>query len=545
MKIGTRGSDLALWQARHVRALLQQVAGVDAELVIIHTSGDKDLETPFVGMTGKGFFTKEIEDALLAGEIDLAVHSLKDLQTVMPDGLMLAAVPERADRRDLLLIREDAFAADQPLRLKTGVKVGTSSARRVEQLRYLRPDLALEPLRGNVPTRVRKLRDGKYDAILAASAGLDRLGLPLDDFHVYRLPESLFVPAPAQGALGLQIRSNDEETLRDVAKLDSVDLREIVYLERDVLRRLEGGCQLALGTAAEKTDHGYRLAMFLGFGESQKPRRVVVSGVDHDLMIEAAVGFAKGEPVSASAEPAQLWITREPERAGDFSRALNSQRFQVTAVPVFKSRAAGNSDQQKNALANLDSYEWVMFTSQVAVREFKRLMDQYGATWSDDTRRAAVGKKTARAMSELGWTVDFVGQIADAASLAEQFAFENRGEIGRVLFPCGTRAGNDLEVGLESAVTRLERFECYDMDVHPDLPGTMAVASSPNVTVFTSPQAARFLLAERPLLKDCLTVSIGPATSDTLLSLGCTLVYEAFDRSLEGIAEVINGLFNE
>ncbi len=124
MKIGTRGSDLALWQARHVRALLQQVCGIEAELVIIHTSGDKDLDTPFVGMTGKGFFTKEIEDALLAGQIDLAVHSLKDLQTVMPDGLTLAAVPERADRRDLLLIRNNAFAQDRFLRLKSGAKVG-------------------------------------------------------------------------------------------------------------------------------------------------------------------------------------------------------------------------------------------------------------------------------------------------------------------------------------------------------------------------------------------------------------------------------------
>lgn len=543
MKIGTRGSDLALWQARHVRALLQQVAGVDAELVIIHTSGDKDLDTPLVGMTGKGFFTKEIEDALLASEIDLAVHSLKDLQTVMPDGLMLAAVPERADRRDILLIRNDAFDSARPLRLKTGVKVGTSSARRVEQLRFLRPDLVLEPLRGNVPTRVRKLREGQYDAILAASAGLDRLGLPLDDFQVYRLPETVFVPAPAQGALGLQIRSNDEETLQIVGKLDSVELREIVYLERDVLRRLEGGCQLALGTAAEKTDHGYRLAMFLGFGDSRKPRRVVVNGIDHDVMIESAVAFAKGEPVSVAARPAQMWITREPERAGDFSRSLDSQRFQVTPVPVFKSRAAGSTNQQKNALADLDSYEWVMFTSQVSVREFKRLMDQHGATWSADTRRAAVGKKTARAMSELGWTVEFVGQVADAASLAEQFAFENRGEIGRVLFPCGVKAGNDLEVGLERSVARLERLECYDMDVHPDMVKTMAAAPDPAVIVFTSPLAARFILAERPLLKGCLAVSIGPATSEALLSLGCTLVYEASDRSLEGTAEVINGLF--
>jgi hydroxymethylbilane synthase len=494
-------------------------------------------------MTGKGFFTKEIEDALLAGEIDLAVHSLKDLQTAMPAGLMLGAVPERADRRDILLTRDDAFAADLPLRLKTGVKVGSSSARRVEQLRFLRPDLVLEPLRGNVPTRVRKLRERQYDAILAASAGLDRLKLPLDDFHVYRLPESLLVPAPAQGALGLQIRENDDATKHIISKLDSLELREIVHLERDVLRRLEGGCQLALGTAAEKTHHGYRLAMFLGLGESRLPRRLVVNGTDHDVMIHAAVGYAKREPLSIGVSPVRVWITREPERVEDFSKALRSGRFQITSIPVFKAKAAGSAEQQKMALANLASYEWVMFTSQVAVHGFKGLMDQHNAKWSADTRRAAVGKKTARAMTELGWTVEFVGQVADAASLAEQFAFENRGEIGRVLFPCGTRAGNDLEIGLERVVTRMERLECYDMDVHPEMVKTIAASPIPHAIVYTSPQAARFLLAERPHLKECLAVSIGPATSETLLSLGCTFAYEAFDRSLEGIAEVINGLF--
>ena len=272
MKIGTRGSELALWQARRVRALLQQVAGVEAELVIIKTSGDKDPDTPLVGMTGKAFFTKEIEDALLAGEIDLAVHSLKDLQTVMPCGLMLGAVPERADRRDILLIRNEAFDSDRPLRLKTGARVGTSSARRVAQLRFHRPDLVVEPLRGNVPTRVRKLHEGQYDAILIATAGTDRLGLPLDEFRVYRLPESLIVPAPGQGALSVQIRESDAKTARVVAKLDSPTMREIVDLEREILSRLEGGCQLALGTAAERTPNGYRLAMFLGTDDADRPR---------------------------------------------------------------------------------------------------------------------------------------------------------------------------------------------------------------------------------------------------------------------------------
>ncbi len=543
MKIGTRGSDLALWQARHVRALLQEAAGVDAELVIIKTSGDKDLETPFVGMTGKGFFTKEIEDALLAGQIDLAVHSLKDLQTDMPDGLALGAIPERADRRDILLIRNEAYAAENLLRLKTGAKVGTSSARRLAQLRFLRPDLVIEPLRGNVPTRVRKLREGRYDAILAAAAGLDRLELPIDEFRVHRLAEALFIPAPAQGALGLQIRKNDPGTARIVSALDSTELREIVYLEREVLRRLEGGCQLALGTAADKTEHGIRLATFLGSDQSNRPRRVVVNGTDQENTIQSAVRYLKGESQKTAAGKTDVWITREHHRAVEFKSALTEDRFAVTPVPVFSAIESGDPDSKKRAMDNLSSYDWIIFTSQITVREFKRLVDAHGANWSANIRIAAVGKKTARALSGLGWTTDFVGDVADAVSLAEQFALENQGQIGRVLFPCGNSASDDLELGLAAKGVQLERLVCYDMIPHSGLSSTVRALPDPDAIVFTSPQAVRFLLAERPLSKDTLAVSIGPATSEALLSLGCSLVYEALDRSLEGTAEVIHGLF--
>lgn len=571
MKIGTRGSELALWQARHVRALLQQAAAIDAELVIIKTTGDKDLDTPFVGMTGKGFFTKEIEEALLAGQVDLAVHSLKDLQTDMPPGLMLAAIPERADRRDILLIRNIAFAADRPLRLKTGAKVGTSSARRVAQLRFLRPDLILEPLRGNVPTRIRKLREGQYDAILAASAGIDRLELPLDEFHVYRLSEALVVPAPGQGALGLQIRDNDSATREIVSKLDAPQLRQIVYLEREILRRLEGGCQLALGTAAEKTKYGYRLSAFLGVEQADRPRRLVVNGTDAERIIQATVNYLKELP-QESVIPApsviplnagihepkmdsrvqgnddgggrvKVWITREPERAGAFVDSLSPERFEVTPVPVFAAIEAGDSQAQGRAIANLRSYSWIIFTSQTTVREFRRLLGLHGGQLPGTTRLAAIGRKTAKALEDVGWKADFVGDAADATSLAEQFAEINSGPIGRILFPCGRAANDDLEMGLATAGLSIDRLVCYDMLAHPDMPLVLNGLPDPNAIVFTSPQAARFLLAERPLAKATLTVSIGPATSEALLSLGSELVYEAFDRSLEGIAEVIDGLF--
>lgn len=543
MRIGTRGSELALWQARRVRALLREVAGVEAELVVIKTAGDHDLHTPLGEMTGKRFFTKEIEDALLAGEIDVAVHSLKDLQTVMPKGLMLGAVPERADRRDILLTRREAFTTGHPLRLWAGAKVGTSSARRVAQLRFLRPDLVLEPLRGNVPTRVRKLREGQYDAILVAAAGLDRLELPVDDFHVYRLPEALVVPAPGQGALGLQIRENDDAARHVVAKLDSAQQRASVNLEREVLRHLEGGCQLALGTAADITANGYRLALFLGDLEGQRPRRIVVSGTAQQAVVDAAVAFAKCAPRNSTVQPLMIWITREAESASDFASELDTNRFVVEAIPVASATVAGDPEHQKRTMENLHVYDWVMFTSQSSVREFKRLMDAYGVAWDARTQRAAVGKKTAGAMAKLEWSADFVGDVADAGSLAQQFISEQAGPVGKVLFPCGRLAGSELEAGLATLTAHFERLVCYDMIPHPQLKSAVRDASEPGAIVFTSQQAARLLLAERPALKNTMAVSIGPATSEVLLSLGCTLVYEALDRSLEGTAEVIDGLF--
>ena len=540
MKIGTRGSELALWQARHVRALLQEAAGVECELVVIKTSGDRDLDTPFVGMEGKGFFTKEIEDALLAHQIDIAVHSLKDLQTIMPDGLMLGAVPERADRRDVLLIRPDAFDRSLPLRIKSGAKVGTSSARRVAQLRFLRPDLDVEPLRGNVPTRVRKLSLGRYDAILAAAAGLDRLELSLDQFNVYRLPEMLVLPAPGQGALGIQIRADDPVARDLIARLDHPEIREIVAIEREVLRLLEGGCQLALGTAAEKTPSGVRLAAFLGNDDFAHPRHVVIGGKDKDNVVSTCVSYLRGEKRLAG-RTANVWITREPQRAGSFVEPLE-RRAQVTAVPTFLAVEAGDRALQHVYLGRLASYDWVFFTSRVTVHEFARLLREHKVQFGAATRIAAVGAKTASAVHDAGWRVDFIADVPDASALAEQFGQEHKGLIGKVLFPCGQAASKELEGGLPDGVSQFDRMVCYDMARHPELNSVVAGLADPEAIAFTSPQAARFLLSARPLSAVTVPVSIGQATTEALLQLGCPIVYETLDRSLEGLAEVINGL---
>jgi hydroxymethylbilane synthase len=544
MRIGTRGSKLALWQARHVQDLLRTVTGVDAELVVIKTAGDRDQAASLSEMAGKGFFTKEIEDALLAGTIDLAVHSLKDLQTTMPPGLELCAVPARGDRRDTLLIRPEALNSMQPLRLRSGARVGTSANRRIAQINFLRPDLIVESLRGNVPTRVQKLRDGQYDAIVAAAAGLERLELPLDDLVVYRMPEMLFVPAPGQGALGLQIRADDDDTNRVVAQIDQPSVREIVYLEREIMRRLEGGCQLALGTAAEETEFGLRLAAFLGTSDPMRPRRINVCGADQETILGAVESYLRAETITRPEDaPVRVWITREPARAEAFGKACTSGLFEVSALPVFYAVAAGSPEEQKDALGRLDTYDWVFLTSQIAVARFADLLDKFGASLGRNTRVATVGRKTAAAVQARNWRVDFVGDVADARSLGESFLAASGRRIGRVLFPCGQAASGGLAVQLAGGCEAFDQLVCYDVVEHPQLPQTVASLPDPDAIVFTSPQAARFLLSHCPPDPKVTAVAIGPATSEALLAAGFPLVYEASERSLEGTAEVINGLY--
>jgi len=232
---------LALWQSRSIAEALRQSAGIETELVIIKTSGDKFQQTSFSQMGTKGVFIKELEDALLDLRVDLAVHSMKDLPTEMPDGLTIAAICKREDVRDALLSSQGMTLQSLP----QGARVGTSSLRRQSQLLFARKDLQMLELRGNVDTRIEKLKRGDYDAIVLAKAGLDRLGLSANISQV--LPHEVSLPAAGQGAIGIEARADDAETLRVLAVLNHSETRSGVTAERAALAGLEGGCQVSIG----------------------------------------------------------------------------------------------------------------------------------------------------------------------------------------------------------------------------------------------------------------------------------------------------------
>lgn len=249
--IATRGSQLALWQSNHIKDILQeQNPGLEVELNVIVTTGDKIIDRPLAAIGGKGLFLKELEEAMLRGEAQIAVHSLKDVPTAMPEGLLLAAITQREDSRDALLSEKYADINALP----KGATIGTSSLRRRMQIQKIRPDLVIKDLRGNVDTRIRKLKEGQYDAIILAAAGINRLGLLDAVEYIYPISLEEMIPSMGQGALGIEA-VNDEEVLAIVAGLEDEYSRIETTIERDFVDELEGGCHVPIGVSATVLDN--------------------------------------------------------------------------------------------------------------------------------------------------------------------------------------------------------------------------------------------------------------------------------------------------
>lgn len=282
-RIGTRGSALALWQANFIKSLiLEKHPDLITEIKIIKTEGDRDQSSDLSVIGGKGVFVKEIEDALLSNNIDAAVHSMKDMPAVLPDGLTIGGVPERHDPRDALLSRE-WLTLD---RLPDGARVGTGSLRRGAQLLSLRPDLAILPLRGNVDTRIRKLREGSdYDAIILAAAGLGRMGLTSEASEM--IPPDVMVPAPGQGIIAVEMREDDPRAFEIAASLTHEETWTAAAAERAFLKGLGGDCNVPAGAYAE-VEKGF--IKMTGIIASPDGRKIVKEAVSGPLREPEALG---------------------------------------------------------------------------------------------------------------------------------------------------------------------------------------------------------------------------------------------------------------
>ncbi len=513
--IGTRGSDLALWQANYVKDLLKN-AGYACELKIIKTQGDIMQDLSPDKMEGKGFFTKEIEEALLNNETDIAVHSFKDLPTESPAGLIIGAVSDREDPAELLLINHKAYDPKRKLFLIKNAHVGTSSARRKSQMLSFRKDIRLTDIRGNVPTRIQKLREEQYDAILIAAAGVERLGLDITGFQVQRLDPDSFIPAPAQGVLAIQVREGDHQ-LRELLKMINVPLQAIVSgIERKVLNLFQGGCQTPVGVYAVYNDDKEIFEVRASKAESwdKLPVSVYSESKNPEQLAERIVEKIR------DIKPCNVFITRQPRNESYLRSVLEQNYFQleeralIEIIPVM--------------YRSVPECDWIFFSSKHAVKFFFDQDPQLATQ-----KFACVGKQTSDALRKYGRRADFIGSSTDTRMTGKQFA--SLAGSAKVLFPQAKGSMRSIQRQF------VKQENVIELIVYETLKKNFGETPLADIVVFTSPSNVEAWFENYGFQKNQKAVAMGDATANALRQhkIIATAQPDTFDDT--GLARAVFG----
>jgi hydroxymethylbilane synthase len=496
VRIGSRGSDLALWQAHYVKAQLEKKQIV-VDIKIIKTKGDLIQDLSFDKIEGKGFFTKEIEEALLRDEIDLAVHSHKDLPTESPEGLAITAVSYREDPSELLIIQKQAVDTHKPLELKNAAIVGTSASRRQAQLLLFRNDLQIKDLRGNVPTRVQKLRKGDYDAIVIAAAGIERLNLDLSDLHVIKLDPKIFIPAPAQGVLALQTRLGDDETINSVLScFQNDEVQECITAERQLLTLFGGGCHTPVGAycyAELNEEEGNTYHYFATYAKDAKSasKQVYVKGKDIYNMANKAF-----EQLNKHSHK-KVFITRQEKKQDLFAAQLKAEGHEVISqslidfIPI-------NIKQQP-------ATDWIFFSSKHAVKYFFIQKPNL----SGHEKYGVIGKGTADELRKYGKRADFIGTSTDTKLIGKQFASQAGSKS--VLFPKAKESLNSIQFQFP------KKDALHDLNVYETRKNSIEQNPDAAILVFTSPSNVEAYTKQFPVLSSQKIVAMGEATAQALI----------------------------
>ncbi len=534
LRLGTRGSELALAQSGEVAARLRE-SGHEVELVIIRTAGDSSTAA-FADIGAPGVFVREIEQALLDRQIDLAVHSYKDLPTASPEGLVIAAVPWREDPADVLLINPGCSVSSETphLPIALGLTVGTSSTRRAAWVKEARADLLVKPLRGNVPTRIRKLRDGQYDGIILAAAGLRRLqrSTPemealLEGLTVHRLEPRRFVPAPSQGAIAIQCCHDRAEILHALIALDDPKARLAADLERRVLALANGGCGIALGVYCEyQAPTELRLTATLEV--DGQVRRAEVIGND-------ANGLA--ERCWRRLQRRHVVLTRAAEDCVEWVEAFESDGVDCTAYPCIDI-AEPSLPQEDDALrALLGRVDWIVFTSPRGVRRFFAL---HGKCLDGKIPIAVVGRATAQVCREIFAEPALIGS-GTATELADQLTADPRFNTGQTLIlAIAENAARVLDERLRAAGAESIRWPVYRTIPLSPVPSKIRWSEfKADSVVFSSPSAVTGFVNTVDIDGPIKIVTIGPTTSAAVFELGMSVGAQASSPSYQSILEVL------
>lgn len=538
LRLGTRGSALAVAQSEQVADQLRGL-GHEVELVRIRTGGDV-ARGSLTQVGGLGVFAAELRVALLEGECDFAVHSLKDLPTAPVDGLTIAAVPERADARDALCARDGLTFGELP----AGASVGTGSPRRVAQLRMKRPDLLYVDIRGNVGTRLARVSGDDLDAVVLAAAGLERLGM------TGHITDHLdIVPAPGQGALALECREADAEIRAELAKLDHAPTREAVEAERIVLASLGGGC--AAPIAAYGHDGNLDAGVYALDGRSAATTRVTLTPRAGSTAAEVLIrsGAAEVADLTASRpsrladlhDDSSLWggdavlaglrIFVPRADTGDLVGALRAAGAEVVAEPVQRRVPIRPEGSFRDA-------DWVALTSPATLE----MLGEVGLEIPADAKVAAVGAATAAAAREHGVQVDLLPEgAASAAALAEAWP---EGE-GRVVIPGSALSSTVLADGLRAKGYAVDQFAVYTMEPLDELPGKLVGEYERclfDVVVILSGSMGRAVDQLLGWQQGMRVVALGPPSAAALRQLGVEVAAEAETQDAAGLIQAIDRL---
>ena len=543
--VGTRGSALALTQTELVCAALR---AVDPSLRIrvqrITTTGDARADVP-LSVLGRGIFVSEIEAALRERRIDFAVHSAKDLPSTLGSDLALAAFPAREDARDVLVSRQGSLRD-----LPESARVGTSSPRRMSQLRAMRPDLDLRDMRGNVDTRLRKLMAGDYDAIVLAAAGLIRLGR--EDVITEWMPAATMIPCVGQGALAVEARADDVELLTLLSQLDDAQTRARVLAERAFLAELGAGCLAAVAAHAALDVDGGRLMLRAMIGDTAGRREMSeaagstrnAAGVGSRLA-RAMLRNGAARFLSRSDGPLarrSVVVTRPAAQSQEIIALLEARGASVRAQPTIAIEASRDRAALDAALRRIDSFEWIVFTSANAVRSVAESLTRLSLAIPSGVKVAAIGQGTANEVVELLEEPHFVASESSGDTLGHELPVADG---TRVLFPRGDLASTVVESQLRRRGALVTDVVAYHTVPGEGVAGLSETLANDDVSaiLFASPSSARFaaeaLEGARYVGSIPALVCIGDTTARAVSDLGFEVAAVAASTATGDVVEAI------
>ena len=559
IKIGTRGSKLALYQAYRVKEELEkQFDDVSFEIAIIKTKGDIILDVPLSKIGDKGLFTKELEVALFNNEIDLAVHSLKDLPTVFPTGAKLGAVLKRGEIRDALISTNNRKISN----LTSDDIIATSSLRRKAQLLRINKDFKIVEIRGNVNTRIRKMQEGYCDVMVMAAAGLQRL--EMSEYISELISPEIMIPACSQGAIAIEIRDNDSFIEEIISKINDIDTWIATEAERAFLRNLEGGCQIPVGSYSKIENGKFAITGFIAGLDGKQFYTDSASGdVNHAVKIATDLAknlYNKGgkeileiirntnltEQVSDLPLKNKIIIsTRVVESDDSMPEMLQKQGAHVLSFPMIEIHQSRLNENEIEILKNINSFDWLFFTSRNGVVNFfKHLIDINGKTeLPKSIKIAAIGNKTALELEYYGFSANFISEGNTSEELLEQFYKNQNPKNLKMIVALGNLAEDILQNKL-SAENEVYRINVYDTLKPTKVDENILEIISNDqydLIVFTSPSTFQnfcsFINAD--LKKKLKIASIGKTTSKAINDAGVEPLITSGKSNAEGLCNSI------